>query len=252
MKIRRKPPKLSRTGRPLYVLGYHGTPPAPAELQTWFDLEYGGPLRLKDGNLLVVTHGPWDAAMQITLPAADAEHWKTVLGWEHPHAGWVMPVTGSPGRNPDLILHAARLARGMTLLTDGTAYDVVSSVYLNPSDWNDRPLGQFLAADHVTVVQTESADPEKEWFHTKGLAKFGLEELETFRPKGLPGRATLDTLADIAAAFLLGGRAPKVGGMVALPELGLSVSVVNHRTASPSDPPLTLREIVWEPLEGRP
>lgn len=259
MKIRRKLPKVPRMARPLYVVGFTGTPPGPAELQTWFDLDYGGPLRFREGRrddssdtspLLIATHGPWDAVLRSTLPAAEAEHWKTVLGWGHPQAGWVMPATGTPGKTLDLILHAARLARGLTLLTDGTAYDVVSSIYLNPSDWKDRPLSQFLAGDHITVSHTESGDPDKEWFYTKGLAKFGLDELETFRPRALPSRLTLDGLADIAAAILLNGRSPNVGATISLQSLGMAVKVLNHRTASPSDPPLTLREITWESLEG--
>jgi hypothetical protein len=261
MKIRRKLPKLPRMARPLYVVGFTGAPPAPAEVQTWFDLEYGGPLRFRedhrsdssgDSPLLVATHGPWEAVIRIALQPGEAEQWQSRLSWGHPQAGCVTPATGTPGKTIDLILHAARLARGLTLLTDGTAYDVVTGSYLNPSDWTDRPLSQFLAVDHITVSHTESPEPGKDWFYTKGLAKFGLDELETFRPKALPSRSTLDDLADIAAAFLLNGRSPNIGTKVPLQSLGIAVNVLHHRTASPSEPPLTLREITWERLEGRP
>jgi hypothetical protein len=133
----------------------------------------------------------------------------------------------------------------LALLTDGTAYDLVTGNYLNPSDWTDRPLSQFLAVDHITASHTESADPGRDWFYTKGLSKFGLDELETFRPKGLPSRPVLESLAGIAEALLLSGRSPNVGASVPLPSLGLTVKVLNHRTASPSGLPLTLREISW-------
>lgn len=259
MKIRRKLPKVSRTARPLYVIGYPDAPPLPDELQSWFDLEYGGPLQLKEGLRpgsadtasvpVVATHGPWDAALLIALPASEVGAWKDQLGWSHPLAGCVFPTTGTPGKAPDLVLHAARLARGLALLTDGTAYDLVTGSYLNPSDWTDRPLSQFLAVDHITVSHTESPDQERDWFYTKGLAKFGLDELETFRPKGLPSRPVLDSLTAIAEALLLSGRSPNVGASVSFEGLGLTVKVLNHRTASPSDPPFTLREISWQQLD---
>lgn len=258
MKIRRKAPKVSpRTARPLYIVGYPGTPPSPAELQGWFDLEYGGPLRVKEDARAspgvppapaVVTHGPWDAAVIMALPPSEADSWKEQLAWSHSQAGCIIPTAGTPGKALDLVLHAARLARGLVLLTDGTAYDLVTATYLNPSDWTDRRLDQFVTADHITVSQADS-HPEKDWFYTKGLSKFGLDELETFRPKGLPARSVLESLAAIAEAILLSGRSPNVGASVPLESLGLTVTVQHHRTASPSNPPLTLREISWQHID---
>ena len=47
MRIRKKTPKPSARRPPLYFVGYRGTAPAPEELKTWYDLEYGGPLMLR-------------------------------------------------------------------------------------------------------------------------------------------------------------------------------------------------------------
>lgn len=261
MKIRHKSPKVSRSARPQYVVGYTGPSPSLAELQAWFDAAYGGPLSLtgdREGTehagtsaaLLVATHGPWRAAVQFAVPAADANSWKERLGWGHPQAGLVLPTTGPAGNVVDLVLLTARLARGLTLLTDGTAYDVAASAYLNPSDWRDRPLDRFLADDHVRVQQADAPDPSLDWFYTRGLVKFGLDEIETFRPVGLPSRPVLETLAGIAAELLRTGHAPKVGALVPMRPLGLSVRVLRHRTASLSGSMLPLREITWDALSG--
>ena len=47
MKIRKKLPKPSGSGQPLYIIGYSSPAPSAAELQMWFDQDYGGPLKLK-------------------------------------------------------------------------------------------------------------------------------------------------------------------------------------------------------------
>lgn len=252
MKIRKKLPRPSGSGQPCYVIGYSSPAPSAAELQLWFDLEYGGPLKLAasgDTAPAIAAHGPWSVRLQVALPEADAGAWSERLDWRHPHAGLVLRPSVTPQQACDLVLFTARLARGLTLLTQGTAYDTVIHAYLNPSDWTDRPLDRFRAADHVTVAQADSTDPLTDWFHTLGLSKFGLDELEVFRPVGLPVQPTLETLAGIAEQLLRIGRSPNVGTTLALPLLGLSVAVKRHRTAAPAGLPLPFREITWKDLQ---
>lgn len=251
MRIRRKLPKPPPFARPRYVIGYTSAPPTLQDLQTWFDLEYGGPIRLRtegDGSVILASHGSWHAAARLPLSPEEAESWKVRLGWDHRHAGLLLPTASTPQQAVDLALHAARVARGLTLLTDGTAHDAVTHEYLNPSDWRDRPLDQFRVRDHLIVDQAEAEEPGLNWFSTRGLTKFGLDEIETFRPRGLPNRPVIERLAEIADRFIRLGHAPTVGTGVSLPELGLSVQVTHHRTLSSSTFPLSLREIVWEEI----
>ena len=251
MKIRKKLPKPSGSGQPCCVIGYSSPAPSAAELQVWFDLEYGGPLKLTapgDAGPAIATHGPWNIRMQIALPQADANSWSERLDWRHSHAGAVFHPSVTPAQACDLVLFAARLARGLTLLTQGTAYDPVTHTYLNPSDWTDRSLDRFRSVDHVTVAQADSPDPQTEWFHTLGLSKFGLDELEVFRPVGLPARQTLETLAGIADEMVRIGRSPNVGTTMPLPVMGLSITVMRHRTAAPAGLSLPFREISWQDL----
>lgn len=258
MRIRRKLPKASRLSSPAYVVGYTGSPPSPEALRQWFDLEYGGPLSLRalSGQASAPTaplhavHGPWHATLQILLPAEEAETWKDVLAWGHEQAGQVLAAPTAPGKAIDLALHAARLARGLTLLTQGTAYDVATDTYLNPSDWTDRSLERFLPADHVTVQQGEASEGGRERFATRGLTKFGLDELETFRPVGLSSRRVLEELAGIGGEIVQMGRVPAVGATIELPALGLTVQVLRHHTAPAAGRPVPYREITWE--ESRP
>jgi len=245
MKIRKKLPKPSGSGQPCYVIGYSSPAPSAAELQTWFDLDYGGPLKLKEsGATMSATHGPW--TVQAQMASAQADAWSERLDWRHAHAGAILRPSVTPQQACDLVLFAARLARGLTLLTQGTAYDMVTHTYLNPSDWTDRMLDRFCTADHVTVSQADSPDPQTDWFHTLGLSKFGLDELEVFRPVGLPSRPTLETLATIADELLRIGRSPNVGTTVPLPLLGFSITVKRHRTAAPAGLSLPFREISWQ------
>jgi hypothetical protein len=248
MKIRKKSPKPSGSGQPCYVIGYSSPVPSSAELRTWYDLEYGGPLKFPDsfeGSPARAEHGPWSIWLRPALPAAEAETWAEQLDWRHPHAGIVLRPSVTPQQACDLVLFAARLARGLTLLTQGTTCDMITHAYLNPSDWTDRPLERFRAEDHVIVSQADSPDPQRDWFHTLGLSKFGLDELETFRPVGLPGKPTLETLAAIAEEMLRIGRSPNVGTTVPLHVLGFFISVKRHRTAAPTGLSLPFREISW-------
>lgn len=249
MKIRKKAPKPSGGGQPSYVIGYSTPAPSVAELKMWFDLEYGGPLKLtvpRETAPATATHGPWHASLQIALARAEAGSWSERLDWRHSQAGLVLRPSVTPQQACDLVLFAARLARGLTLLTQGTAYDTVTHTYLNPSDWTDRPLERFRTQDHVTVGQADSPDPQTDWLHTLGLSKFGLDELEVFQPVGLSTRPTLETLAAIADEVLRMGRSPKVGTTLPLPLLGLTITVKRHRTAGPAGLSLPFREVGWQ------
>ena len=75
----------------------------------------------------------------------------------------------------------------MTLLTEGTAYDVVAGSFFNPSDWNDRPLEKFEIADHVQVEQQEQLEaPNGSGFPREDLQSLGWKNLRRFVPLGLP------------------------------------------------------------------
>lgn len=262
MKIRRKLPKPSHAGRPLYLIGYSFAPPTCSDLQSWFDLEYGGPISLRsepgkstgpdhDSSVVWASHGPWSASFRVSLSSAEAGEWRDRLGWDHSHAGQVVATSSSPGSACDQILHAARLARGLTLLTDGTAYDVTMQAYLNPSDWKDLSLEQFRFSDHLRIEQAEAEQVGRDWFFTLGLAKFGLDELETFSPIGLPSQSVIERLTEIAQELLRLGHSPKVGATVTIPSLGLAVQVIRHRNAARAGIPLILREITWHSLAER-
>jgi hypothetical protein len=252
MKIRRKAAKPSPFAPPLYIVGYRGASPEPRELAVWFDLEYGGPLKVQPAEattgpnpLFRATHGPWDATIRLQVQTADAEAWQESLAWGHSLAGQVFPGKTAPSRIIDLVLHAARLARGLTLLTGGTAYDLRTQAYLNPSDWQDRSLAQFSAQDHITVEQADADETGRERFYTKGLAKFGLDELEVFRPMGLSGRPTSERLTDIAEEIIRLGQSLKVGASLPLPGIGLTLSVTKHRTVPSAEGPVAFREVAW-------
>lgn len=255
MKIRKKAPKPAQSGAPLYVVGYSGPPPSAQELQSWFDVEYGGPLKCEAGlphggeqpaAPYRIVHGPWQAQCRIICPPAEARHWQTALEWRHDQAATVAPMTAGPRDACDQVLLAARVARGLVLLTDGTSFDLRTHAFLNPSDWTDRRLERFMVSDHVLVRHDDTADGGRDWFFTQGLAKFGLEEIEVFRPRGLPAQPEIEQLSDIANELVRLGQVPKVAGAVSLPLLGLSVRAVRHRTATYAGASLILREVAWD------
>jgi hypothetical protein len=256
MRIRRKSPKPSRSSRPLFIIG-HSRASDPSELQLWFDSQYGGPLRLRSAaeaqqsgtSEMVATHGPWSVTID-SVSEDDASTWRSSLGWDHPAATQVLPMAGQTGDRINQALHAARIARGLTLLSQGTSYDVLTQQYFNPSDWRDRDLSEFLARDHITVRQTEAEAPGEEWFSTQGLTKFGLDELEIFRPRGLSATPIIDRLTDISDVLIRQGQIPKVGSVLELPELALSVGIRHHRTANIGGMTISLREIAWDRLAG--
>jgi hypothetical protein len=231
----------------LYFIGYHGVAPRPDELKTWYDLEYGGPLAVRSesgaSESWHATHGPWTAHAVMPLPASHAADMMKQLAWEHDRMGAIAPSVASPGDAPDTILFAARLARGLTLLTQGTAYDVATQAYLNPSDWQDRALTGFLIDDHLTITQDDAAAGDRVWCYTLGLSKFGFDELEVFQARGLPESAARELLTESANEVLRLGQSPKVGTAFRLPLLGRTVRVVNHRTAAPAGRMVAFREL---------
>ncbi|MGQ0811818.1 MAG: hypothetical protein ACT4OO_11435 [Nitrospiraceae bacterium] len=247
MKIRKKAPKPSARRPPLYFIGYRGTAPAPDELKTWYDLEYGGPLTLRTESAAAeawhIGHGPWSAHVVIPLPATQATHVMEQLAWEHKVMGAVAPSVATPPNMADTILLAARLARGLTLLTQGTAFDVTSQSYLNPSDWNDRALTVFRVRDHVTVTQAGSDGDTQDWLYTLGLGKFGLDELELLQPRGLPTTEVTDAMMEVADEIIRRGQTPKVGTVIDVPALARTVLVAGHRTASLMGKLVILRRI---------
>jgi len=146
----------------------------------------------------------------------------------------------------DGVLFVARLIRGLTLLTEGTAYDLVSGLYWNPSDWSDRSLMEFHIADHVHVHQEESLVDGRQWFVTRGMGKLGQEELEVFRPRGLSERPTKERLLDLAHECLLQGKSPKVGTLLHLGAHEIAARIVKHRTISMASGQLNVREVCWD------
>lgn len=249
MKIRKKAPKPAPAKPPLYLIGYRGTPPSLDELKTWYDLQYGGPLAWLErdaGGRASASHGPWRAYALTSLPDSEAEQWQPVLSWDHRKLGAVSLSTTTPGTIADTVLVTARLARGLTLLTQGTAFDLLCQEYLNPSDWNDRPLNVFVPRDHITVQQSESTDESSEWFHTLGLNKFGLDELEVIQPRGLPDTDTIALLQCAADGVLRAGQNQKVGSSMDLHALAHTIRFIKHRTAAPTGRMVAFRQITTD------
>ncbi len=247
MRIKKKAPKPSSKRPPLYFVGYRGTAPQPDELKTWYDLEYGGPLSITTEagapESWQATHGPWTAHVVIPLPATHTAGFKEQLAWEHDLIGAVAPSVMPPRDMPDAILFAARVARGLTLLTQGTAYDITTQQYLNPSDWKDRGLTAFVADDHVIIAQDDQLRPDEIWCYTLGLSKFGLDELEAFLPRGTSDRTAKELLAESVHEIIRIGQSPKVGTACHLPILGRTIRIANHRTAAPIGRMLSFREV---------
>jgi len=237
---------------PTFVIGYAAPDvPPPGFLAAWFDQEYGGPLTIhlpRDPGTtkFEAHHGPWAALVDTDLPESIAEAWHERLQWSHTRAAQVLPLRMTSRDCRDSILHVARLARGLTLLTGGTAYDTATETYLNPSDWIDLTLKTFQIADHLRIDQVEGRTDGRVWFHTRGLSKFGLEDLETYRAQGLSERPVVEAFTEMAEALTLLGKAPNVGESFAVPGLNRSVRVVRHRTDQSYSIRLNLREVEWD------
>ena len=250
-KIKRNMPK-GELRRPTFVIGYAAPEPIPPGfLVAWFNDEYGGPLKIDVSPDFQVTqfeahHGPWSALVDPNLPPSISDPWRERLGWGHQRSAHVLPLRPVGLDVRDVVLHVARLARGLTLLTGGTAHDVATETYFNPSDWTDRPLRQFRIADHLRIEQVSGREDGRVWFHTRGLSKFGLEDIEAFRPAGLSERSTIEALSEIAEALIERGKSPTVGEQFDVPALNRSVCIVRHRTDQSYGILLHLREIEWD------
>lgn len=247
MRIKKKAPKPSAKRPPLYFIGYRGTAPALDELTSWYDREYGGPLKLRAEpdapESWQATHGPWTAHVVIPLPSTHSAGLKDSLAWEHDQIGAIAPSVMPPRDMPDTILFATRLARGLTLLTQGTAYDITTQQYVNPSDWQDRPLTHFVMADHVPIMQADEEAGNRVWYHTLGLSKFGMDELETFSPRGLPDSSARELLGETMSELVGTGHQLKTGSRFSLALLGKTIQIANYRTAAPAGRTLSFREI---------
>lgn len=246
MKIRKKIPKSASSKPPLFLIGYSFTAPAPEELKIWFDVHYGGPLTLEPEGVTGVwsaKHGPWSARMRLSLASDERETLSRHTTWDHRSIATVSTLPTGPSNLIDSILHAARVARGLTLLTQGTTLDLSTQVYSNPSDWNDRSLTYFRTQDHIQVNQEDSHDLPHDWFYTLGMSKFSLDELELMQPRGLPPAEMIEILSDAAAEVVKSGHNAKVGASIEIPALARTVTIVKHRTAAPAGRMLAFREL---------
>jgi hypothetical protein len=252
-KIKRKAPR-QELKIPTFLVGYAAPEPLPAGfLATWFDQEYGGPLNVQfisgaSPTLFEAHHGPWGALVDTNLSPTIAEPWHERLGWSHNRAAQVLPLRMTNPDRRDVTLHVTRLARGLTLLTGGTAYDTATAMYLNPSDWSDRPLRHFQIKDHLRIEQVSGRQDGRVWFHTRGLAKFGLEDIETYRPTGLSEGPVIEAMTDIAERLIDMGKAPNVGERLESGGRPGIARVIGYRTDQSYGMTLNLREIEWEEL----
>ena len=250
-KIKKKKGKVLRA-IPAYVIGYTNTDaPAPGFLSAWFNKAYGGPLNIQfttqaGHSQFEAIHTQWRVRVHADLSSDAVDTWRERLQWGHSQLAEVLPVHQSVSQDRrDSVLHIARVAKGLTLLTEGTAYDVVRGSFLNPSDWSDQRLDQFVIEDHVRVDQKEQLEQRRVWFFTQGLAKFGLEEVETFCPLGLPERPTMDTLLEIGGLLIADSKVAKAGDHLTLPRTSQMVKVIRHRTDQSLGVKLNLREVSW-------
>ena len=249
-KIKKK--KSASQAVPACLVGWtHGEPPPPGYVAAWFDQAYGGPLCIRflsptGHHHFEAAHTNWITEVTVAPSTEIVEQWQGRLQWDHPRLALLFPQTNVPTDRRDAVLHVARMARGLTLLTDGTAYDVATGTYHNPSDWSDRDLVEFHLADHIQVEQREDLQRVRMWFHTRGLTKFGLDEVETFHPIGLSGRELEETVLKVAGQLIEQGKNPKVGEQVILGGGGHRVTVVRHRTDPIYGIPLAFREFRME------
>lgn len=247
MRIRKKSPKPSAKRPPLYFVGYRGTAPTTEELKLLYEREYDVPLAIRheegSAESWQATQGPWSAHVVMPLPVSHVADVMKQLSWEHELMGAVAPSIASPRDMPDTVLLAARLARCLTLLTQGTAHDVITQAYVNPSDWQPRTLASFLLDDHVSIVHDDTSQPDLVWSYTLGLSKFGLDEVEVFMPKGLSDSAAKEVLIESAGELLRLGHSPKVGTALDLPQRSRTIHIKNYRTAAPAGRMLGFREL---------
>ncbi len=247
-KIKKKKLGISKT-LPAYLIGFtHGDPPPPGFLVAWFDQQYGGPLTVKfltpTGNTqFEASHTQWRGRINMNLESQASQSWSEQLHWDHSSAIEVSSGANMGQSKLDIVLHVARLARGLTLLTDGTAYDVATGVYLNPSDWQDQSLTTFHLDEHIQIAQREKLESGQVWFYTRGLSKFGLDDLECLRSAGLSETIVKEVLAESADYLITQGKVPKIGEQINLLHAGQVVKIVRHRTDQSFGKPIAFREL---------
>jgi hypothetical protein len=249
-KIKKK--KSASQAVPAFLIGWtHGDPPPPGYVVAWFDQAYGGPLGIRflsstGHHHFEATHTNWMTEVNLAPSGDILEEWQGRLQWDHARLAFLFPQANAQTDRRDAVLHATRIARGLSLLTDGTAYDVATGTYHNPSDWRDRDLIGFHITDHIQVEQREDTQRARMWFHTRGLTKFGLDEVETFQPIGLSSREIEDIVLKVAGELIEQGKNPKVGEHIVLGGIDPQVTVVRHRTDSIYGIPLAFREFRLE------
>jgi len=232
---------------PAFLIGWtHGEPPPPGYLAAWFDQLYGGPVQIRflstNGHQhFEAVHTNWKAQVQLAPSAQIVEQWQGRLQWEHRYLAQLIAPAQTQSDRQDAVLHHARIVRGLTLLMEGTSYDVATGVYSNPSDWKDRDLDVFQIRDHVQVEQHEQI--QRMWLHTRGLSKFGFDEIETFLSVGLSSRESEAMLYEVVSQLLAQGKNPKIGEHISFGGEGRQVEVVRHRTDPLYGIPLAFREV---------
>ena len=97
-------------------------------------------------------------------------------------------------------------------------------------------------AFHVVIAQDDQTKPNVVWCYSLGLSKFGLDELETFLPRGTSDRTARELLVQSIREIIRIGQSPKVGASFTLPFLGRTITIANHRTAAPGGRMLGFRE----------
>ncbi len=250
-KIKKKKPAAHKMN-PAFILGWtHGDPPPPGFLAAWFDRHYGGPMTVRflesSGHLhFEAVHTSWTASIDLAPSDEQVSRWQSSLQWDHPYVGFVgAPILTGQDRR-DAVLHGARLARGLSLLTEGTTLDLGTGAYLNPSDWRDRNLESFVLEDHVQIEQHERVGEGRMWLHTRGLGKFGWDELETFQSIGLTERESRHRLLETAETIIRENRNLKIGEQIDIPgEKPYRATAVRHRTDSLYGHPIAFREMTW-------
>ena len=250
-KIKRKVTAQQRKKIPAFVIGYTNAEPPPAGfLSAWFAQEFDEQLDVTFPS----THGTkiFDAFVHSRKAQVDtqcssdvASSWHERLEWIHTNVAEIYPPVKPKLQDREQILHLARLARGLTELTEGTAYDLGTGTYANPSDWLTQTFDDFRIEDHVKIEHVERPDEGRVWFHTRGLGKFGFEEIEIYQGTGLSVTPVIEALAQIANSIILRGKPMRGGESIAIDSIGKHIEIVWHRTDLTYGVQLNLRGIQW-------
>ena len=130
-KIKRKTKSAPRK-RPSFVVGFSGADLPPAGfLAAWFNQHYGGPLNIRfadpTSNAAFETrHVDWQAMVSQVCSAEEITRWQEQVAWDHSRVVQVTTTSPVGCSKQDVVLFLSRLGRGLTLLTEGTAYDVAA------------------------------------------------------------------------------------------------------------------------------